>query len=135
MQNFIQLQNVLTDPKKSFEDFKSQLFKSDISQFTYICLLLNIAATVKRPNFNFQPYLDLLSNFKKESGYRSSCVNYTGYKGKIAMFLDKISILMNACEKSISSTVSVLASHPEIKLLCVDPNGFNAVFYAIKNPD
>ena len=42
---------------------------------------------------------------------------------------------MNACEKSVSSTVALLASHPDIKLHIFDPNGFNAVFYAIKNTD
>jgi hypothetical protein len=42
---------------------------------------------------------------------------------------------MNACEKSVSSTVAILASHPDIKLHAVDPNGQNAIFYAIKNPD
>lgn len=42
---------------------------------------------------------------------------------------------MNACEKSVSSTVYVLAHHPDIKLHLVDPNGLNAVFYAIRNPD
>lgn len=42
---------------------------------------------------------------------------------------------MNACEKSVLSTVRVLVTHPEIKLHIVDPNGFNAVFYAIKNVD
>lgn len=48
---------------------------------------------------------------------------------------DKISILMNACEKSVCSTVKTLATHPDMKLHIVDPNGFNATFYAIKNPD
>ena len=42
---------------------------------------------------------------------------------------------MNACEKSVSSTVALLVSHPDIKLHLVDPNGLNAVFYAIKNPE
>jgi hypothetical protein len=42
---------------------------------------------------------------------------------------------MNACEKSVSSTVGILASHPDIKLHAVDPNGYNAVFYAIENAD
>ena len=48
---------------------------------------------------------------------------------------DKISILMNACEKSVSTTVAILANHPDIKLHTMDPNGMNAVYYAIKNPD
>lgn len=42
---------------------------------------------------------------------------------------------MNACEKSVCSTVKSLATHPDMKLHIVDPNGFNATFYAIKNPD
>ena len=83
MENFIKLQNLLLDPKRSFDDFKYELLHSEITQFTYICLLFNVAATIKRPHFNFGPYLDLLTNFKNESGYRSSCVNYTGYKGNL----------------------------------------------------
>jgi hypothetical protein len=42
---------------------------------------------------------------------------------------------MNACEKSVSSTVSILVNHPDIKPHYVDPCGFNAAFYAIKNSD
>jgi len=42
---------------------------------------------------------------------------------------------MNACEKSLCSTVKILVTHPDIKLHIVDPNGCNAVFYAIKNTD
>ncbi len=42
---------------------------------------------------------------------------------------------MNACEKSLTSTVALLIAHPDLKLHAIDPNELNAGFYAIKNPD
>jgi hypothetical protein len=42
-----------------------------------------MAASIKRPTFDFPSYMDLLLNFGKLEGRRSANINYTGYKGNL----------------------------------------------------
>lgn len=79
--------------------------------------------------------MSLLNEYKNKQGHKESIVNYTGYKGNFINNIDKISILMNACEKSVSSTVNLLINHPDIKMNITDPNGLNAIYYAVRNND
>jgi len=44
-----------------------------------------MAATIKRPTFDFASYMDLLLNFGKVEGRKSASINYTGYKGSCTL--------------------------------------------------